>query len=227
MVLEPLDFRDPNPAPPLNTIREASGQSSAESPKTRLGAPYGTTAHQKSLSSVRTAQTADSGLLEGNIDIALRGGSLGSTHTATGSSGGDSVDSAATAPWLDQRHLSDIPSLGAAEGEDGEAIIVSSPIEGRSDSQDDNELVRSPTANTNKRLSTGGAVASRVQAYERRMSQDNSDAPMSPTSPTGVKNTRKREERHGKPVNVKYGIVPKASLFVANPDRERSGSSNS
>jgi hypothetical protein len=60
-------------------------------------------------------------------------------------------------------------------------------------------------------------VADRVRAFERRMSRESALAP----PPT---NTRRREERTS-PVTtrpaVRYGLVPRPSLFVANPDGTR------
>jgi len=57
-----------------------------------------------------------------------------------------------------------------------------------------------------------GSVAEKVRNFERRMSME---APVSPTTP----NTKHREERTKKRVEVNYGLAPKPSLFVANPDR--------
>jgi hypothetical protein len=57
-----------------------------------------------------------------------------------------------------------------------------------------------------------GAVADKVRQFERRMSME---VPVSPTTP----NTKHREERTKKRVEVNYGLAPKPSLFVANPDR--------
>ena len=54
-------------------------------------------------------------------------------------------------------------------------------------------------------------VSERVRAFERRMSRD-SEPPPSPT------NTRRREERTTPRPVVRYGLVPRPSLFVANPD---------
>ena len=63
-------------------------------------------------------------------------------------------------------------------------------------------------------------VAERVRAFERRMSRESAPA-LPPT------NTRWREERAGpasavvgRP-SVRYGLVPRQSLFVANPDGGR------
>lgn len=66
------------------------------------------------------------------------------------------------------------------------------------------------------RVSVGGGphspgVTDRVRAFERRMSRD-SELPPAPT------NTRRREERTTPRPVVRYGLVPRASLFVANPD---------
>jgi len=63
-------------------------------------------------------------------------------------------------------------------------------------------------------------VAERVRAFERRMSRE-SALPPPPT------NTRRREERVGPAAevvarpSVRYGLVPRPSLFVANPDGGR------
>jgi hypothetical protein len=54
-------------------------------------------------------------------------------------------------------------------------------------------------------------VTERVRAFERRMSRDSGPPPL----PT---NTRRREERATPRPVVRYGLVPRASLFVANPD---------
>lgn len=56
-------------------------------------------------------------------------------------------------------------------------------------------------------------VADRIHAYEKRMSLEQTSSPP-------VTNTRYREERTKKRVTVDYGLVPRASLFVANPDSQ-------
>ncbi|KAF9485129.1 hypothetical protein BDN70DRAFT_917084 [Pholiota conissans] len=65
-----------------------------------------------------------------------------------------------------------------------------------------------------------GKVSSRIKDYERHMSLGE---PISP-APT---NTKHREERTKKRVEVDYGLVPRASLFVANPDHRLSNTSDS
>ena len=57
-------------------------------------------------------------------------------------------------------------------------------------------------------------VADRVRAFERRMSQENESQP-------APSNTRRREERTTPRPVVRYGLVPRPSLFVANPDGSR------
>ncbi|KAJ7019837.1 hypothetical protein C8F04DRAFT_1197335 [Mycena alexandri] len=76
-----------------------------------------------------------------------------------------------------------------------------------------------PALSTNSSSgSSSGAVSDRIKAYERRMSQDIS----TPPPPT---NTKQREERTRKKHTSNYGLVPRASLFVANPDHGSAGGS--
>ena len=56
------------------------------------------------------------------------------------------------------------------------------------------------------------SVADRIHAFEKRMSLEQQ------TSSPPATNTKYREERTKKRVTVDYGLVPRASLFVANPD---------
>jgi len=66
----------------------------------------------------------------------------------------------------------------------------------------------SPTGNE------GSAVAHKVRAYERRLSQDLESQLSSPR-----KNTCKREEMPSRSrPTIKYGLAPHASLYIANPD---------
>ncbi|KAF8589438.1 hypothetical protein K439DRAFT_355480 [Ramaria rubella] len=67
-----------------------------------------------------------------------------------------------------------------------------------------------------------GAVAARVSAYEQRMSQDvlPHNGPRSPPEDIKFRRKTRDEERHRG--GLGYGFVPKAPLFVANPDRRNS-----
>ncbi|KAJ3520532.1 hypothetical protein NM688_g9150 [Phlebia brevispora] len=66
-----------------------------------------------------------------------------------------------------------------------------------------------------KKTSSTGSVAERVQAYERRMSQVDSPIKSPPPVPSRT--------RRGASM---YGLAPKPSLFVANPDRKRGSDSS-
>lgn len=66
---------------------------------------------------------------------------------------------------------------------------------------------------------TSPGVRDRARMYERRLSQE------VPKSPPRLTNTKKYEERVGPRPVVRYGLVPKPALFVANPDG-RNGSTD-
>lgn len=59
---------------------------------------------------------------------------------------------------------------------------------------------------------TSPGVRDRARAYERRLSHE------VPKSPPPLTNTKRYEERVGPRPVVRYGLVPKPALFVANPD---------
>ena len=81
-------------------------------------------------------------------------------------------------------------------------------------------LVHRPRSDTSGGSSSDGKVADRVKAYERRMSMDQ---PISPPP----SNTKHKEERSKKRVEVDYGLVPRRSLYVANPDHKLSSTDDS
>lgn len=99
------------------------------------------------------------------------------------------------------------------------------------------EVQRSPAQDgpRSKRPHSAGAVAARVADYERRMTQELT----SPTSPTKPKLAGTRHKSHGINVDipehgpklnntvVKYGLIQRPELFIANPDHRLSTSSNS
>jgi len=213
-----LDIRDPNPPPTsLTTIEESALSSpnrdtlgpaseftgSAQSLSERAAAVYGS--HNKSTTSLRTADSEAIERMAGRVDVVQR------VRTTTGGSTG---------------------SMGSLMGDNtpeekitDTAELVSSPL----DMESTEPFVRdiqhlSPVASATSVASShsqqrlvgigGGAVASRIREYERQMSQDQ-EVP----SPT---NTRQREERSGKSITVNYGLVQRPSLFVANPDHRTS-----
>jgi hypothetical protein len=90
--------------------------------------------------------------------------------------------------------------------------LVEAPPRMTRAAEGDNDDPSSPPSPPSSPASPG--VADRVRAFERRMSRDN-EPPPAPT------NTRRREERTAPRPVVRYGLVPRPSLFVANPDGGR------
>ncbi|KAF8896480.1 hypothetical protein BD779DRAFT_589178 [Infundibulicybe gibba] len=70
-----------------------------------------------------------------------------------------------------------------------------------------------------RRPKSNSAIAARIQAYERRLSL--SQETPSPT------NTKQHEERSKRPNQIQYGLAPRPSLFVANPDHNNRASGDS
>ncbi|TFK70319.1 galactose oxidase [Pluteus cervinus] len=197
-----LDIRDPNPPPlMLGAIDETiSLENAAERPnhypKSFSRRPYGI--QNESTTSLKTSRTTDSEALEhmgGTMQVVQR---VSSRHRhRTASTGTLSIETYAET------------NRGHSPEKSGESELISfsSPVEAKSPE----DTVRPPPSAHVAGLKTaprspGGAVAARIQAYERRLTID--QEVLSPT------NTRRLEER-----NVQYGLAPRPSLFVANPDR--------
>jgi hypothetical protein len=204
---------------------------------------YRDTMHGRSASSLQTANTETLERLGGTMDIIQRDGTLDSQYApptggypldeelgiaASGSMGPGGISqlrallvrgepsyrstrTASSSISIDSpRILSPLPSgPGTPTGELSDPAspppeeAASSPAEGFVAAEDG--IPHSP------------GVADRVRAFERRMSHENA----SPPPPT---NTRRREERTTAVVTrpaVRYGLVPRPSLFVANPDGSR------
>lgn len=226
---QPLDFRDPNPPPssrlvpieeaasivsPTNSKRGSNG-SGGESEGGRGPSSGGhhqlwsSQAHGRSASSLQTSRTADSEALErmGQMDIVQRGLSHGTEHSSSGGDPGQPNTKL-------QRPLSVITTSTASSSlmtEDDPALLVMSPDTLVDPKPQENPGQRSPP----RKRSPTGAVAERIQAFERRMSQQEETL----KSPPPI-----RSRNRG---NSTYGIAPKAPLFVTNPDKERSGSGDS
>jgi len=224
-----VEFRDPNPPPRLVAIEEGATipsrptSSLSKSPSVIHHRMYSKVGHERSVSSLQTAQTADSEVLEriGSLDIVQRdltigcgniyGGrplsavmpddTSGLAHEARSSlSGDDDISETAEVRWF-------TPPVGA------KPTVVPSPS-GRAAFLPG---ARSPPP---KPRPSGGMVASRVQAFEQRLSID-AEASKPPTP--DEKSTKHREVIVGKHRDrsmVKYGFAPRPSLFVANPDRK-------
>lgn len=227
-----LDFRDPNPAPRLVTIQEMSTHShSAESPEER----WRRRSQRRSVSSMQTSKTADSDAIErmGGMDVIQRVGTNNS-HQTTTSTRGDTEDHS----WMPARPLSVVASSGRSavshppSNHEEADVMVESPINvdfpsSLTSSLDSSVAITAPIPL--RPIPVKDSVLSRVRAYERRMSQDAEGvtSPGAPLSPTG-RNTRKLEETSSRNrVTVNYGLAPRASLFVANPDHKSTPSSES
>jgi hypothetical protein len=229
----PMEFRDPNPAPQLVTIQEGSTHS--QSPNSESQQPrsrQNKSGHRKSMSSVQTAKTADSEAIDriGVMDVIQRVGTSHS-HQTTSSTGPESPDRDPS--WTVSSPLSVIASSGRSDEShlrlDDDSTVESPPTHLGLSGKESTSVTSVQSSSTPKRSISGGNVLDQVHAYERRLSQsaESDPSPGLPLSP-GVRNTRKTEEHSSKNrVTVNYGLAPRPSLFVANPDHKRQPSSES
>lgn len=206
---QPLDFRDPNPPPRLVPIKETSNSLSPEDIPSKRGSRddplYASVHHGRSATSLQTSRTADSAEIDKmgrTLDIVLQ--SPRSLHGSRNSRASTSVSSSYE------------PATNAQPPAPLSLVIPDDAGEHEGPLPPGLGYVMSPTAVTAEdvqrpppaRRTTGGNVAARVAAFE-----EHSRPP--PTSPGRSKKTQSV-----------YGLAPKPSLFVANPDRRtRSGSS--
>jgi hypothetical protein len=233
--ISPMEFRDPNPAPRLVTIQEASPHSqSPDSPQPQSW--QNKPSHRKSISSVQTTKTADSEAIErmGGMDVIQRIGTSHS-HQTTSSTGRDTPERDLS--WSVPSPLSAVASSGLSgesqlrleEDSTVESPVNMTHIDSLPNRSNSDASSQSAQSSSSKRPILGGNVLDRVQAYERKMSQDMEGltSPGSPLSP-GARTTRKKEEHPSKTrVTVNYGLAPRPSLFVANPDHKMHPSSDS
>lgn len=239
----PTDFRDPNPPPSrLNPIEEAH---SPESPSTRHrgsgskessgGTPghtkvFSTHQHGRSASSLQTSKTANSETIERmgrSYDIVMRG-TMSSHESGASMSSSVDVDEVGTELGHAAKPLSIVTSHSSEGGGNSDLHFVQSPDQLPSaggygppfswstptvgNVQRDQTPSPPRRPSPPQRVSTGGKVSERIQMYERRMSQQEILK-----SPPAVKSTKR----------IQYGLIPRPSLFVANPDRSRSSSADS
>ncbi|KAI0360190.1 hypothetical protein OH77DRAFT_1501831 [Trametes cingulata] len=225
----PLDFRDPNPPPrSLVPIKETSNSLSPEEPPSKRGSRhdpmYASVHHGRSATSLQTSKTADSEVIEKmgrTMDIVQKG--TVSSHASTAST--DSRASTDTYGHAQSPSSAADQELGALSLSIPERADVSLRPEDATPTG--LNLVQSPTDMTaaqaagspavhdeTRRPSPPGrtSVAARVAALE----QHSRSPPLSPPPPS-----RPRKSR-----SSVYGLAPKPSLFVANPDR-RTGSGDS
>ncbi|KAK0469742.1 uncharacterized protein EV420DRAFT_60223 [Desarmillaria tabescens] len=236
-----LDFRDPNPPPRLVAIEESTHSATSASPEAdnnstgfnrssslhpgsrRVSKVYG--AHGKSSSSLRTA---DSELIErmvGTMDVAQRVRTAShQTRESTGTS--HSVEIPASEDGYLMEYLGDdhsivtspsgILSLDIAHGPSDTPSRSLTPPLGQMSLIPASSSIVSPESEGVKRPLRGESVAARVQAYERRMSHD-----------AELPGINLKEERGRRSQVVDYGLVPRPSLYVANPDHRITSSGDS
>ncbi|KAF8638251.1 hypothetical protein AX17_002273 [Amanita inopinata Kibby_2008] len=153
--------------------------------------------HEKSMSSLKTANTEGAEKIGRAVDVVQRVRTA-SHHSSISSTRTESVELLSSAMeandqgdsrWLEEWATS--------------PVQFDNPFSSPEDDQASYDERTRPLAPDSKSL--GGLVAARVQAYERRLSQDQ-DAPKKPT-----------KAEHSAAA-VKYGLAPRQSLFIANPD---------
>ncbi|KAH8117775.1 hypothetical protein DFH11DRAFT_1570630 [Phellopilus nigrolimitatus] len=275
-----LDFRDPNPPPGrLGAIKEASGGSggstepldSMQSGRARQGGRdanhshiYSTSGHERSTTSFKTSQTADSAALErmaGRVDVVQREatGTSIDYNSSISSSMERSHERSGTLSSIGERRTSgDRPSPpGTADRSqdivdsagfidlDGPREIVQSPTEAAFSfpplpkttlDTSGNSIPGTPNPLSarakGKRPESNGAVAARIAEYERRTELSSPTSPSSPRKLAARRNTIENsavgEQKicaTQKPARVKYGLVKRPELFVANPDHRHSRAS--
>ncbi|KAI0067255.1 hypothetical protein BV25DRAFT_1834986 [Artomyces pyxidatus] len=246
-----IDFRDPNPPPRLHPIEESMHSQSPDSPEhkgksragsgdsqavARRGSIYQALTHGKSASSLQTANTETLERAAGTMDIIQRDGTMDSQYTAGNPALGDDFGVGHIA-------VPSTSSLGSVPSRPRPLLIRGEPSQTSqlSESTIESQLSLSPLGTPTHELPTeetshapsafmfdmppriqspvgprspgGTPVASRIREYERRLSRDGETLP-----PT---NTRRREERTTPRPAVRYGLVPRQSMFVANPDRRQ------
>ncbi|KAI0768026.1 hypothetical protein BD413DRAFT_614706 [Trametes elegans] len=234
----PLDFRDPNPPPrSLVPIKESSNSLSPEEPPSARGSRhdpmYASVHHGRSATSLQTSKTADSEVIERmgrTMDIVQKGtvsshassastdsGAYPHVRTPTASSSGSGAhELGALAVAIPERAEAAAPDAGVlslvqSPTDMSAAQAASSPAT-RAEAAAGARSSSSPRPGPLRRPTSGTSVAARVAALEQR----SRSPPPLPPPPSRTK----------KPRSSVYGLAPKPSLFVANPDR-RSGSGDS
>ncbi|KAF8843688.1 hypothetical protein BDN67DRAFT_110272 [Paxillus ammoniavirescens] len=214
---KPLDFRDPRPAPPLVHTEESNKTSSIFAASQSIPIEHGRSV--SSAHSGRTANTESAECLGGSFDVVQRRGSDRSTARRTPSVGSvHTIERGLLA--MESPKPSNASTAGKALSLDSLPTASSQTLL-PSLFSDAHSEIPSPSDQTTPPESAptspkkGVVVSSRIKAYERRMSQE-SDLQLSP-----LRNTRKREEMPSRSrPTIQYGLAPRASLFIANPDSE-------
>lgn len=247
-----MEIRDPNPPPALGPIRESMHSTSVDDSSSAGKGPKDVSAARaavygadpgKSLTSLRTADTEQIDRMAGTMDVVQRIRTHSRQTTESISSGLSSITHETGDDGINGQEeltiLSSPVEMVPGEGLSSKytrRLASPSPIDPplsapfKYEVSNRRQLTSSPfddpqppypTSFTPISSPTSPSVAARVQNYERRMSQDQGQ-PL----PT---NTKQWEERTAKKdrVTINYGLAPRASLFVANPDHRNSRSSDS
>lgn len=216
--------------------RPSAGANRAYATPSRKPSLYYET-HGRSASSLQTANTETLERLGGTMDIVQRDGTLDSQHTpltglddefgvAIGGGGGSGSYTQQLRALLVRGEPSYHSTRTASSSVSAsiDSPMIHSPLRSAAGSPT-GELTTHPVLPSSPASEEAGGssprspgVAERVRAFERRLSRDSAPPP----PPT---NTRRREERLTPPPAaavarpaVRYGLVPRPSLFVANPD---------
>ncbi|KAF8813335.1 galactose oxidase [Phlegmacium glaucopus] len=240
-----LVSRTPKNSRPFQEERQSPQQQQHGLTLARASTIYGT-GHGKSMSSLRTADSEAIEQMAGTMDVFQRIKTRSNSHRTTGSTSsadGMSID-ARRRSSLDAGY--DKSSQARQEIlPDDDLMMFSSPVELlplSSTLEYPPPRLSSPIRVSQSQMSltpsspirdgsirpigspqplpyspispSSPSVADRIQAFERHMSLEQ-------TSPPPATNTKYREERTKKRVTVDYGLVPRASLFIANPDSHR------
>ncbi|KAG2154038.1 hypothetical protein DEU56DRAFT_976795 [Suillus clintonianus] len=198
---KPLDLRDPNPAPRLMSINESNASPDSLESRHEL-AVQNIRLSSPSVHSGWTANTEVAERLCGSYDVVQRIASDGSTSRRTASIGSISANEHGILSGLssDQTKLT--------------SFLPISPSSNPSSFSNEPSRTGPTTHGSPFTRAAAHAVTSRVQEIERQMT-NNLEAERYPPP----RNTRKREEVPSRTrPSIQYGLAPRASLYVANPD---------
>lgn len=193
----PLDFRDPNSAPRLMSIEESKASSDSPESNDNLAVKHGRLT-SSSVQSSRTANTEVAERLGESYDVVQRIASDESASLRTASTRSMSANELGFVGSLEQVKLTSSSSISPP----------SNPH------RSSNENLRTGSHGSPPTRAAAHAVSSRVREFERQMT-NSLEAERSPSP----RNTRKREEVPSRTrLNIKYGLAPRPSLYVTNPD---------
>ena len=237
-----IDFRDPNPAPApirLHAIeesmnipdesrekagaRDTHNQGSKEKPRVM---PSAYVLHSQSTSSLQTAVTADSDMLErmgGKVPVIRRMQTESTTHSPTPSS------SLSMSSSSEQRDM-----IVGTNNEIGEI----SPSAGTGGNSRKNVFagprLPPPSSRKSRFNLPPPDVSDRIAEYEQRteLAAEDQHPSGSKLSPVTAENTGGQDEKRGRArgnsappsARIEWGLAKRPSLFVANPDRRREDS---